>query len=248
MATPTLAAIVPRSRTSASPKRPSSRVLWTLMTPMASSPTTIGTPTQDSAGVPMARHREPVELRRPVEQQRLSRRQDARRQTAAHRHRILRLAEAVLDVIREPDDVLGLVLEGHERDVGREGLAHLLADQLEQRREVELRRDRLADPVDRVELRDTLARLVDQPRVLERDAEAGREGRQQPHVAVGERVRPVEVLERDAAADLVADHQRDADDRQGWLALDDRHRAVFPLVRGDVVVDDGPTTGDEAPG
>ena len=132
---------------------------------------------------PDRRHREPVELGRPVEQQRLSRRQDARRQAAAHRHRLLRFADAVLDVIRERDDVVGLVLEGDEGDVGRERLAHLLADQLDQRREVELRGDRLADAVDRVELGDTLAGLVDQPRVLERDAEAGRERRQQPDVA-----------------------------------------------------------------
>ena len=40
------------------------------------------------------------------------------------------------------------------------------------RLEVELARERLADLVDGRELGDPLAGLVDQPRVLERDAEA----------------------------------------------------------------------------
>ena len=44
IADPTFAASVESSRTSSSPKRPSCVVLWTLMTPIASSPWRIGTP------------------------------------------------------------------------------------------------------------------------------------------------------------------------------------------------------------
>ena len=42
-----------KSRTSSGPKRPSWFVLWTLMTPIASSPARIGTPSHDMAGVPI---------------------------------------------------------------------------------------------------------------------------------------------------------------------------------------------------
>ena len=52
IATPTFAASVASSRVSASPYRPSSRVLWTLITPIARSPAQIGTPRYDFAGVP----------------------------------------------------------------------------------------------------------------------------------------------------------------------------------------------------
>src|SRR5262249_41296594 len=52
IATPTLAAIVASSRESASPNRLSSSMLWTLTTPIAESPTRIGTPRNERAGVP----------------------------------------------------------------------------------------------------------------------------------------------------------------------------------------------------
>jgi hypothetical protein len=52
IATPTLAAIVASSPESASPKRPSSSMLWTLITPIVFSPTMIGTPRYERDGVP----------------------------------------------------------------------------------------------------------------------------------------------------------------------------------------------------
>ena len=52
IAAPTFAAIVESSRTSSSPNRPSWWVLWTLMTPIARSPTRIGTPRYDFAWRP----------------------------------------------------------------------------------------------------------------------------------------------------------------------------------------------------
>ena len=50
--------------------------------------------------------------------------------------------------------------------------------------------------------------LVEQPRVLERHAEAGGERGEQANVGLGERVDAVEVLERDTAAQLTAGGQR----------------------------------------
>ena len=64
-------------------------------------------------------------------------------------------------------------------DVRVEGLADPLADQIDQLVEVELGRERLADAVHRSELGDALSRLVDQLRVLERDAEAAGDRREQ---------------------------------------------------------------------
>ena len=74
-----------------------------------------------------------------------------------------------------------------------------------QRVEVELARQRLADLVDRGELGQPLTGLVDQADVLEGHAEAGRQGRQELDVGLAEGVLAVDVLERDHAADLVAD-------------------------------------------
>ena len=53
------------------------------------------------------------------------------------------------------------------------------------------------DVVDQRELGVPLAGLLEQPRVLERDAEAAGERDEQPHVRFGERVLAVEVLQRD---------------------------------------------------
>ena len=63
-------------------------------------------------------------------------------------------------------------MQRHVRDVGLERLTDALADELDQGVELELCRERLADAVHGGELGDALARLVDQPRVLERDAQA----------------------------------------------------------------------------
>ncbi len=61
-------------------------------------------------------------------------------------------------------------MEGQVGDVGVERLPHLLADELDQRLEVELRGERLADAVHGRELGDALARLLHEARVLEGDA------------------------------------------------------------------------------
>ena len=69
-------------------------------------------------------------------------------------------------------------MESDIGDVGVEGLAHVLADELDERVGVELRRQRVPDAVHGGELGDALARLLNEACVLERDGEAARERRQ----------------------------------------------------------------------
>ena len=143
---------------------------------------------------------------------------------------------AVLVVVGELDLSGGLVVQRHIGDVGLERLAHPLSDQLDQRVEIELRRERLADAVDRCELGHALPGLVHEPRVVERDAQAARERRQQALVRFGEGVRPVGVLERDDAGRATADDERDEERRADRLAAQDIRVAV-PLghLRRDLV-------------
>ena len=61
--------------------------------------------------------------------------------------------------------------------------------------------------------------LVEQARVLERHAEAGGERGEQAHIGLGEHVRAVKVLERDAAAQLTAGGERRNEDREGGFSL-----------------------------
>ena len=62
------------------------------------------------------------------------------------------------------------------------------------------------------------ARLVEQPGVLEGDAQARGERRQQPDVGLAEGVLAIEVLERDDARGLAADDERREEGRPGRLA------------------------------
>ena len=66
--------------------------------------------------------------------------------------------------------------------------ADLLADQLDQRRQVELARELLRHRVDRVELGRALLRLGEQPRVLHRDRGRQRQADQEFELAVLERL------------------------------------------------------------
>ena len=86
-------------------------------------------------------------------------------------------------------------MERHVADVRIERPPHLLADELEQRLQIELARQRLADLVDRRELGEALPGLVDQANVFQGDAEARGQGDQEPDVGLREHVFLVEVLE-----------------------------------------------------
>ncbi len=85
-----------------------------------------------------------------------------------------------------------------------------VADEVVHRLHLEVLGEASLDVVDERELGVALTGLLEQPGVLERDAEAARERREQPDVALAERVLAVEVLERDAAGRLTADDERDA--------------------------------------
>ena len=67
-----------------------------------------------------------------------------------------------------------------------ESFAHLLADELDQRVEVELGRERLADAVHRPQLGHALPRFMYEAGVVERDAEATGQRHQEPLVALVE--------------------------------------------------------------
>ena len=84
----------------------------------------------------------------------------------------------MFDVVGEPDDVVGAVVQRHEGDVCRERRPDLLPDEFDQCGEVELGRDGLPDPIDRIELGDATAGLVDESCVLKGDAETRGERRQ----------------------------------------------------------------------
>ena len=102
----------------------------------------------------------------------------------------------------------------------------LLADELDQRVEVELRRERLADAVHRRELGHALTRLVEQASVVERDAQAAGQGGQEPLVVLAERMRAVDVLERDDSGRAAADDERDEERRLDRLPAEHERVAV----------------------
>jgi hypothetical protein len=103
-----------------------------------------------------------LEMRRAVEKKRLARLEDTGRQPLAVRDRSFLAALPALVVVDEVDPSRWSVVEGNIGDISLERLAHLLADELDQRVEVELRRERLADAVHGRELGHPLARLVDE--------------------------------------------------------------------------------------
>ena len=115
-----------------------------------------------------------------------------------------READASLDRVRVVRQPGGEVEDADVDDLGVEDLLDLVADDVVDRLQLELAGERLLDAVDQRELGVPLPRLVHQPRVLERDAQAARQRLQQLLVGLAERVLPVDVLERDDAARLPA--------------------------------------------
>ncbi len=161
-----------------------------------------------------------LEVLPTVQQQRFAAAQDARGQALAVLEARLLPTDAALGVVRELDPVRLGVVHRDVHQVGREGVAHQVADEVVHPVEVELGGHGLADLVDGRQLRHALAGLVDQAGVLERDAQAGGQRGQDADVGVGERVLAVEVLERDDAGRLAADEQGRPRRRLRRLALD----------------------------
>ena len=164
-------------------------------------------------------------VQRFVDDQRLGRRDDLARPPLADRLRTYVVAIHV----REANEARLLVHERDVDDVRAEGLAHLLADELDQRLQLELRGDRLPDGIDRGQLGGALRRLLEQDlglleqaRVLQRDAHAARERGEQPHVGIAEGVFAIDIVQADDAAHLGADEDRDAYGAFGGLGSGNR--------------------------
>ena len=157
-----------------------------------------------------------------------------------------------------PDDVelvdqVGLRVVPADADVvARKHLAQLVADDVDDRLEVELGGHPLLDAVDHRQLGVALLgflqqalRLVEQARVLERDAHAGDDRLQQPDLARAERVLALEAFDDDDADDaFVGDDLHRQARKRALGALRDARGC--DLGRG-VANDDAAVRGDLAP-
>ena len=106
-------------------------------------------------------------------------------------------------------------------DLRVEDLLDAIADEVVHRLHVEVPGQPALDVGDHRELGVALPGLLEQARVLERDAEAPRDRHEQANVGLAERVLVVEVLERDPPGGPVAEHEGDVDDGLRVRALDD---------------------------
>ena len=122
---------------------------------------------------------EMVEVLCPVEQQGRAGLEDARGQPLAEGDRRRSDPLAELAVEGKLDRVCRRVVQGDVHDVGVERLAHLLAHELDQRREVELPRQRVTDAVDDRQLGGALPRFVQQPGPLQSRGDVLADERQQ---------------------------------------------------------------------
>ncbi len=150
--------------------------------------------------------------------------------------RLVGEADAALDRVREVDLLRGLVVDSDVDDLGVEDVPDPVAHGVVNRLQLELPGQRVLDAVDQGELGVPLPRLVHEPRVLERNAEAAGERLQELLIGVGERVLAIDVLERDHARRLAAGHKRDEQGRPHSLA--DHHFAAVPLDFSLHVLDD----------
>ena len=143
------------------------------------------------------------------------------------------VATALVDPVREADDVRLRVEDGDGQLTRAEDLPDPIADRVDDRLEVELPRERCADLVDDGELGVSLLGLteqalglVEQSGVLQRDAEAPGQRREQADLGVAERVLAIHVLERDHPGPDAAGDQRHEERTLRNLAGDDDRVAV----------------------
>ena len=139
------------------------------------------------------------------------------RQPGAERHQTTIEGGALVQVVRERDQVRGRVVERDEDRLYGEHLPHPFADELDDRVELELARQRLADLVDHRELGRPLVRvrqqplgLVEQARVRERGAHRGCQRAEQALRVLVERV-DLHGLQREDANDPGARQDRHAE-------------------------------------
>ena len=129
-------------------------------------------------------------------------------------------ADPSFDLVGEVDAFGGLVEDLDIDDLCVEDLLDPVADEVVHRLHLEVLGEPSLHVVDERELGVALSGLLEQPRVLERDAQAPGEGRQEPQVGVVEGVLAVDVLERDHPGRLAPDHQRHEHAGPRGLALD----------------------------
>src|SRR6185503_17017350 len=79
---------------------------------------------------------------------------------------------------------------------------------------------------------------LEQAGVLEGDAQASREGGEEPDIRLIEGVLPIDVLERDHARRMISDDQRNEDGRSRLLARDDEGLSHRVRPSFEVFVDD----------
>ena len=128
-----------------------------------------------------------------------------------HLDRLIREADALLDPVREMDQTVTRVEDPDVDDLCVEDLLEPITDQVVHRLHLEVLGQSALNVVDQCELGVPLTSLLEQPRVLEGDAQAAGERRQQTHVRVAEGVLAIDVLERDDAGCAFADDERHED-------------------------------------
>ena len=164
--TPTLAAIVASSLASASPKRPSSWVLWTLMTPIAR------LADDDRDAEVRARTAFTTAPISPSSGIWLSRRGSASTACAADRADGSRPAPRHARRVGEGEHPARLVVDGDADHLRVEHVAHTVADELVDGQRVELPDDRGLEAAAQRQLGVPLPCLLDEARVLDADPDA----------------------------------------------------------------------------
>ena len=138
--------------------------------------------------------------------------------------------DGLRDVADRDDRTVGRAAGIGQEDraaVGAEQVLGVARDAVHHRGEVERRRDVAPDFGERRGLARAALRLVEEARVLERDAHAVGERLQQAHVRVAERVLALHVDQVDQPARLVARDQRHEDRRLLHLRPGQHVAAVF---------------------
>ena len=135
---------------------------------------------------------------------------------ADDRARFIRESRSSLDGEGEAHHIRPLVEDGDVHNLRIEHVTRALPDELVHRLRLELRREPTLHVVDdrqlggtSIRLREQPFRLVEEPHILERDAQAPPDRRQKPDVSIAERILVLEVLDQEDAGHVAARHDRD---------------------------------------
>src|SRR5204862_54223 len=135
--------------------------------------------------------------------------------------RVVDQSNATLERIREPDRARVTIDYPDVDGLRVEDLPDALAHEVVHPLHLEVLGEATLNVVDERQLGVPLPRLFEQAGVLERNAQAPGERREQSDVGLTECTFAVQVLERDPARRLTADHERDVDRGQGRFTLDE---------------------------